>query len=373
MKTVVSAFALGLLAFATQAQTRPALTDTIVVRLPNQAVLTLQVRDAQQLRQLPQYHLDSLVARLGTYIRRADAAAKTATTDKVTLVFFPNQDQPGRGLPEQVKVTTYKSQAGQRPYGPSNKVEVLLEKKFGVVINTDGKDTSPRRAADTRAERQAHRDSVREKHVAADDSGSDFVLDLGLNALVNRGAAPNRVDLRPWGSRYISLGLLYYQRLGGEHSPLYLMLGPEFAFNNYMLEGNNRWVSQNGQTTVVAETSGRQYQKTKLATSTLNLPLMLSLKLRNQHHQRTLTLGAGGFVGYRLGSWTKLKYFENGDTYKDKDHGSYNLQDWQYGLQGTIGYGHLTLFAKYNLNQLFRDNQGPQAQTLAFGIRLLGK
>ncbi|NML64841.1 PorT family protein [Hymenobacter sp. RP-2-7] len=377
MKAVFSALALSLLAFAAQAQTRPALTDTIVVRLPNQAVMTLQVRDAQQLRQLPQYHLDSLVARLGTYIQRADAAAKTAPTDKVTLEFFPNQDQPGQGLPEEIKVTTYKNKPGQRPYGPSNKVEVLLEKKFGVVVNTDRKTNDTPRAPATRPDRQANRDSVREKRFAEKASGTDLVFDFGLNALVNRGgpaAAPrnNDIDLRPWGSRYVNIGMTYHQRLGGKHSPLNLLVGPEFAFNNYMLEGNNKWVNQNGYTYVTPETNGRQYQKTKLATSAINLPLMLQLNFRDQHFQRTFTLGAGGFVGYRLGSWTKLKYFENGNTYKDKDHGSYNLQDWQYGLQGTIGYGELTLFAKYNLNKLFHDGQGPQAQTLAFGVRITG-
>ena len=49
-------------------------TDTIVVRLPNQAVLTVTVRDAAQLRQLKNYHLDSLTTRLAGYIKQAEAA-----------------------------------------------------------------------------------------------------------------------------------------------------------------------------------------------------------------------------------------------------------------------------------------------------------
>lgn len=349
-------------------------TDTIVVRLPNKAVMTLVVRDAQQLRQLPQYHLDSLVARLGTYIKRADEAAKGAKTDRVTMEFFPNQDAPGQNLPEQIRITTHKS--ANRAYGPSNKVEVLLEKKFGMVVNIDGKENNTPRAAASRADRQAHRDSLRLARIENKSFSSDFIFDLGLNALVNKSsAAPasQRPELRTLGSRYVNLGISYKQRLGGKRSPLYLAAGPEFAFNNYMLEGNNKWINQNGFTSVVPETNGRQYQKTKLATSTFTIPLMLELKLRDEHHRRTLTLGAGGFVGYRLASWTKLKYFEEGSMYKDKDHGSFNLNDWQYGLQGVIGFKSLTFFAKYNLNDLFKENQGPQAQTLSFGLRLSGK
>ncbi|MVN75789.1 outer membrane beta-barrel protein [Hymenobacter sp. HMF4947] len=350
----------------------PAPTDTIVVRLPNKATMTLVVRDARQLRELPQYHLDSLVARLGGYIRRADDAAKSAKTDRVTTQFFPNQDNPGQGLPEEVRITTHKAKAGYSgAYGPSNKVEVLLEKKFGVVVNIDGKSNDQPRAAASRADRQAERDSMRQARWDRKSSSTDFIFDLGLNALTNKGGA-NQPELRTFGSRYVNLGFNYKQRLGGRRSPLYLVGGPEFAFNNYMLEGNNKWVNVNGLTAVISETSGRQYQKTKLATSTFTVPLMFQLNLRDDHQHHTLTLGAGGFVGYRLGSWTKLKYFEEGSTYKDKDYGSYNLTDWQYGLQGVLGYKSLTFFAKYNLNDLFRDGHGPQAQTLSFGVRFFG-
>lgn len=338
--------------------------DTIVVRLPNKATMTLVVQDAAQLRQLPQYHLDSLVARLGGYIRRADAATKVADTDRLTTVFHPNEDQPGRGLPEEIRITT--SKPAGRAYGPSNKVEVLLEKKFGVVINTDRKNNDQ-----PRADRQAHRDSLREDQQNKNRHASYFVLDVGLNALVNKAGA-NAPELRPEGSRYVNLGLSYRQRLGGRRSPLYLLGGPEIAFNNYMLEGNYKWQNTNGITSVALEPTARQYQKTKLATSTLTVPLMLQLRLRDEHHRNTFRLGAGGFVGYRLASWTKLKYFENGSTYKDKDYGSYNLNDWQYGLQAQIGYGSFNFFVKYNLNELFRDGRGPQAQTLSFGLRLLG-
>jgi len=345
--------------------------DTIVVRLPNKAIMTLVVRDARQLRELPQYHLDSLVARLGTYIRRADEAAKTAKTDRVTIEFFPNQDAPGQNLPEQIRITTRKPVPGGG-YGPSNKVEVLLEKKFGMVVNIDGKDNDQPRAAASKADRQVHRDSLRLARIENKSFSSDFIFDLGLNSLVNKSSSalfPQQPQLRTLGSRYVNLGVNYAQRLGGKRSPLYLVGGPEFAFNNYMLEGNNKWINQNGITSIILETNGRQYQKTKLATSTFTVPLMLQLRLRDEHYHRTLTLGAGGFVGYRLASWTKLKYYEEGTMYKDKEGGSFNLNDWQYGLQGVVGFKSLTFFAKYSLNELFREGQGPQAQTLSFGVR----
>ncbi|RYY10189.1 MAG: PorT family protein, partial [Cytophagaceae bacterium] len=293
-------------------------------------------------------------------------------TDRVTTQFFPNQDSPGQGLPEEVRITTHKNQdpAG----GRTSRVDVALEKTLGwqMKLNTNGKKTYTAGSSQTR---QARRDSLEEIQKDRRRTNTHLIFDLGLNALTNRGSgAP---DLRTLGSRYVNLGLNVAPRLGGPKSPLYLVFGPEFAFNNYMLEGNNKWVSQNGTTSVVPETNGRQYQKTKLATSTLTVPLMFQLNFREKdaHTGRSrdgFRVGAGGFVGYRLGSWTKLKYFEDGNTFKDKNYGSYNLTDWQYGLQGVVGYRSLTFFAKYNLNELFRDGQGPKAQTVSFGVRFFG-
>jgi hypothetical protein len=357
---------------ATDLKAPEAPTDTIVIRLPNQATLTLMVRDAAQLRDLRKYHLDSLTTRLAGYITQAETAAKAGTSDKVTMDFYPATDRPGENLPEQIRITTHKPTAAT---GPSNKMEVFLEKKMGVVVNTDGKNNVTVRSPGTRADRQARRDSTRQKQLEKDGSKVNFIFDLGLNALVNQQtvAGATAADLRTGGSRYVNMGFDLAQRIGGKRSPLSFSIGPEFAFNNYMLNDNNKWINDNGVTRIVQEADPtRQYEKTKLATASLNLPLMLNLRLRDEHYKTTLRLGAGGFVGYRLKSWTKLKYTYEGETYKDKDHGSYNMEDFQYGLQATLGYGEFEFFGKYNMNKLFKENQGPDTQVLSFGVRIAG-
>ncbi|HEX8658280.1 MAG TPA: outer membrane beta-barrel protein [Hymenobacter sp.] len=348
--------------------------DTIVVRLPNQATLTLTVRDAAQLRQLKNYHLDSLTARLATYIAQAEAAAKNGATDQVTMEFYPDKDQPGQNLPEQVRITTRKKAAH------TNRVEVVLNKTFGVVVTTNDDGSKSFNSIDgpSKEARRAHRDSVRLKKIERDRTHVNLIFDLGLNAFINQKeylsptGTPEPLDLRTGGARYVNLGWDWNTRLGGKRSPLNITVGPHFAFNNYMLSGNNRWVNENGRTDVVRETNGRQYQKSKLASSSVNLPLMLQLKLRDSHHKPTFSLGAGGFVGYRIKSWTKLKYTNDGTTYKDKEDGSYNMENFLYGLQGTIGYRGLELFAKYNMNGLFKTAAGPDTQVLSFGLRVFG-
>ena len=348
--------------------------DTIVVRLPNQATLTLTVRDAAQLRQMKDYHLDSLTSRLAGYIAQAETAAKNASTDQVTLQFYPDKDQPGKNLPEQIRITTRKKTPN------TNRVDVALNKAFGVTVTTDEHGSKSYNTSEGRdkEQRQAHRDSLYRKNIEHKHGSANLIIDLGVNALVNQkqyfapGGQPEPIDLRTEGSRYVNIGLVYFARLGGKHSPVGLAVGPEFAFNNYMLSGNSKWVNNNGRTDVVRETDGRQFQKSKLASSSINLPLMLRLTLRDSHYKSTFTLGAGGFVGYRIKSWTKLKYTADGTTYKDKEDGSYNMENFLYGLQGTIGYRHLELFAKYNMNNLFKAGAGPDTQVLSFGVRLFG-
>ena len=358
----------------TRASALVTVKDTIVVRLPNQATLVLTVRDAAQLRQMKNYHLDSLMTRLAGYIAQAETAAKNATTDQVTVQFYPDKDQPGKNLPEQIRITARKKEPND------SHVDVLLNKAFGVTVSTDTNGNKSYNTADDKSkeQRQAHRDSTRMQKLGKRSHGSTIILDLGLNALVNQKLSPpapgrpEAVDLRTEGSRYVNLGINYHYRLGGKHSPVYLITGPEFAFNNYMLSGNSRWVNENGRTSIIPNREGRQYQKTKLATSSVNLPLMLQLKLRDSHYHSTFVLSGGGFVGYRIKSWTKVKYTEQGTIYKDKEDGSYNMENFLYGLQGTIGYRSLELFAKYNLNPLFKANAGPDTQVLSFGLRIFG-
>ena len=245
-------------------------------------------------------------------------------------------------------------------------------KNTGVSFKIGGKTEEERRT------RALNRDSARLKSFENHRTKSHLIFDLGLNAFVNQkpyiglNGQPESFDLRTEGSRYVNIGLNWDPRLGGKHSPLSLIVGPEFAFNNYMLSGNNKWVNTNGRTDVVRETNGRQYQKSKLATSSVNLPVLLRLQLRDAHYRPTFLLGAGGFVGYRIKSWTKLKYTNEGSTYKEKEDGSYNMENFLYGLQGTIGYRDLELFAKYNMNQLFKTAAGPDTQVLSFGVRLIG-
>jgi hypothetical protein len=342
--------------------------DTIMVKLPNQVSMTIVARNKQQLRELKGYKLDSLMVLLDAYISQAESAGRKGANGQVTMEFYPAKDKPGStAAPEQVRVTV----RGAKP--TADRVEVFVNKKLGVVVeNSEDKDGDNVKVTINNTD--AKSDSVKHaKRVARREklTGTDFGLDVGLNTLVNRqtyapGGTEQPYDLRAWGSRYAALRWSYWARTG-KHSPLYFHLGPEVAFNNYMLEGNRAFTLVGNRTDIVKDDQ-RNLEKSKLAVTTLNLPVGFTLKFRDEDHREMLRLGAGGFVGYRIGAHTKLKYEQEGRTHKDKDRGSYNLEDFQYGLTGNIGVKGFDLFVKYNMNEVFKADRGPKAQTLSFGI-----
>lgn len=348
-------------------------TDTVVVRLPNQAVLTLMVRDAAQLRQLKNYHLDSLTTRLASYIKQAEAAAQAATSNKVTMEFYPDKDQPGQNLPEQIRITTSKKAPN------ASRVDVALNKKFGVNVTTDadgnktydiGSDKAKAKAKLSPADSARHADGA-DRHVV------DLRFDIGLNTFVKRAAnATGQVpSLSTWGSNYVNFGLDYIQPLVyRKRSKLALTLGPELSINNFELQGSNVWVERDGITVAERAPDAMQISGARLRVTTLNLPAMLALQLRNTKGKRTLSVGVGGFAGYRLSSSSRVQYKLAGSDYEHEDvvSGPFHLNNWQYGVQGEIGFHALTLFAKYNLNDMFQENKGPQAQVLSFGLRVFG-
>lgn len=350
---------------------QPGNDDTIMVKLPNQVSMTIVARNKQQLRELKNYKLDSLMTLLDAYISQAEAAGRKGNNGQVTMEFYPAKDKPGStAAPEQVRVTV----RGATPN--ADRVEVFMNKKLGVVVeNTQDADGSNVRVSINNTDVKA--DSVRHAKKTAKRqklTGSDIAFDLGLNTFVNSktyapGGTEQPYDLRTWGSRYAAIRWNFWARTGRK-SPLYLHLGPELAFNNYMLEGNRRFSLVDDRTDVVKD-DVRNLEKSKLAVTTLNLPVGFTLKFRDPETSKEIfRIGAGGFVGTRVGAHTKLKYEQDGRTHKDKDRGSYNLEEFQYGVTGKIGIRSLDLFVKYNMNDVFRANRGPQAQTLSFGVTL---
>ncbi|QJD77120.1 outer membrane beta-barrel protein [Spirosoma rhododendri] len=189
---------------------------------------------------------------------------------------------------------------------------------------------------------------------------SDFAIYVGFNNL--GGNLPVGYELRPLGSRFVALA--WQKRIpliASGPTKLRLITGPEVAWNNFMFEGRNVLTEQNGQLIVKQADTG--LRKTKLVTTQLNLPMMLSVSTRSG-----FSISAGAYVGMRLDSYTKVKP-EGGSAVRS--HNSFNLNPVRWGFMTEIGFrGCGKLFGRYEPNSLFRSGQGPDAAVWSVGIKL---
>lgn len=181
-------------------------------------------------------------------------------------------------------------------------------------------------------------------------------------------------ELRSWGSRYFAFGSSFKTQVGGRKSPLLLQYGLEVSWNNFMFSGDNYALeSENGVTFPEHEPS---LDKSKLTATYVTIPLMVHLDFA-ENNKKGLKLAFGGYGGYRVGSYTKVVYYENGDRQKDKEHSNFRLNDWKYGVRAEIGIGEdkfasgVRLFFNYDLNTVFTaDSNLPKLNAFSFGVRI---
>jgi hypothetical protein len=79
-------------------------------------------------------------------------------------------------------------------------------------------------------------------------------------------------------------------------------------------------------------------------------------------------VGLGGYGGFNLKSKQITRYELDGDKTKDKQKGDFNTSNFVYGLSGYIGYGQTSLYVKYDINPLFKDNAVDQ-NNISLGLR----
>ena len=75
-------------------------------------------------------------------------------------------------------------------------------------------------------------------------------------------------------------------------------------------------------------------------------------------------------MGYRIDSYTKQMYYENGDKMKTHNHDNYYLNNLRYGLRLQLGFRDTDIFFNYDMNELFTDGKGPKLNAFSFGITL---
>ncbi len=140
-------------------------------------------------------------------------------------------------------------------------------------------------------------------------------------------------------------------------------------FNNYRFEGNNSIaVDGGGIVTPVYPPEGIQYDKSKLATVYGVLPVILEAQIPVSY-SNTINLGAGVIGAVKLGSHTKVVYYDDGKQ-KDKNRSDFNLNVLRWGVTARAGYEMVQVYGTCYLSQMFEKGKGPELYPFEVGVAL---
>ena len=209
-------------------------------------------------------------------------------------------------------------------------------------------------------------------------------LYLGLNGLSGEVPQINTMiypmnylqtdtELKPFSSRYVSVEFSESLTLiKGKKSAFKLGLGISFDWYNFMFD-HNRLVQKANQGAIFqpkfdAQGNEIALSKNKLTISYINIPIMPHVVFSK--NSGVQMVGIGGYVGYRIDSWTKS--IEEKTENLNRVSSNFNLNQFRYGLRAEFAFKKLpNLFFNYDLSPLFEKNSSPNLAGFSFGIRLL--
>jgi hypothetical protein len=173
--------------------------------------------------------------------------------------------------------------------------------------------------------------------------GADIYTDIWMNV-------PSDIDLRTI-NQGANVFLMYNLQLAESNTSFAFGLG----FSNHNMYGD--FTIDNVKADSIALTpipSSVSYKKSKMAITSLDLPLELKFKLDNG-----VKFGIGFKIGWIISSKTKYKGNIDGVEHKIKDLGINQLENFAYGATVRVGYKVVNLFCNYQISKVFQTGKGP--------------
>lgn len=203
---------------------------------------------------------------------------------------------------------------------------------------------------------------------------SQFVFAAGLNNVVTDGDIENS-DFRFWGSHFYEWGLTYNTRISKDNNLLHLKYGMSVMYNN-LRPTENRLFVKNGDKTNL-EDSGINLKESRFRNVYLVVPMHLEFDFSGKtikddktyfKTHESFRMGFGGYAGVRIKSKQILEYNIDDLDVTQKTKGDFNSSNFIYGLSAYIGYRATSLYVKYDLNPLFKNNAVKQ-NNVSLGVR----
>lgn len=159
---------------------------------------------------------------------------------------------------------------------------------------------------------------------------------------------------------FVQLGLGFTRHLG-------LVTGLGLEFNDYKFEGNNN-ITKDEEGVIVPyyPEAGINFEKTKLSTTYLTMPLLLEAQIPVKA-RRTVNIAAGVIGGVKIASHNKMVYYDGGKQ-KVKENDDFSLSVLRFGPTVRLGYESFQVYATYYINGMFIPDKGPGLYPIQLGV-----
>ncbi len=292
---------------------------------------------------------DELTANEATTLKKAAAVYHAGQIEKLVSVQEQNLQKLVQDKTEGKIMSTLENDGFD--------VTIFNRRIFHINTNNDEKEKSKRK---------------RDKRTT-----TQFVFALGVNNVLtnNNLNSLNNSDYKFWESHFYELGFTWKTRLSKQPSKTYFKYGVSFLWNNLRAE-NNKYHTINDQETELS-VSVNNLSESRLRHVQMIFPMHLEFdfsknkkysesKIRDRTHE-SIRFGVGGFFGFKLGTRQYLEYKNSqGVTVEELQKNSFNTNTLNYGLSTYIAYRGCGLYAKYDLNALFKNTD---TRNVSLGVR----
>lgn len=196
-------------------------------------------------------------------------------------------------------------------------------------------------------------------------------LDVGVNGYMN---ASNSLTV-PAGLPYLELDYARSRSIAwniGQYNVkivknyVQIVTGIGLEWNSYAFRNN--WTLDTDSPTVTATEENIDFSKNKLKTTWVNVPVLLEFNT-SKNEDKSFHVAVGVTGGYNIFRNRLKQTFEiDGVEGKRKLKDDFNVNPFRAALTARVGYGDVSVFANYQLNEFFKANRGPALYPFSAGI-----
>ena len=321
--------------------------DTVIINFGNKSKIMILVDDPEELKKISEFDLNKMLKDLSISIDTMDNEEQ----------YLKIEDETGEKYLNDTSIVVEQSEV----------IDVAILK-----------EEIKRELKEEMQEEEREISSSRKKRYKR--TRSYFNFEFGMNNWLQDGKYPNESNalytVRNWGSWYVALANTNRLHVAG---PFYLDFGANISWYNLKFQNDRTRLTKEPEELVFWEDLVVEGPiKSKLTVSYINATLVPVFSFGKSGRKRDLfnwdyydkgfRIGVGGYVGYRLWSFTKYTWRESGTKNKNHDKGDFFLNNLRYGVRMIMGFRVFDVFVNYDLNDMFIENRGPQLNGLSFGI-----